>query len=207
MRAREQLDAALGGKAAGPAKRTGLCRPKTKAQLAPQLDDESVRVLSQRVAQPGGAHGHVPEQVPDLRPSEGGQGSRKPGFTVLHRTLVGQPRVRPERAPDVDERGLDLRAHPRFGRATPTFDCPQALRFSLWRSASTIIWTSSSKLTLGCQPSLARVFVQSASSRSTSAGRSRPGSITTCFCQSRPTCPKAISANSRTLCDCPLPMT
>src|SRR5205823_7869006 len=75
------------------------------------------------------------------------------------------------------------------------------------KSASTIMRTSSAKLVRGAHSSSRRALPGSACRVSTSAGRTNRGSTVTYFCQSRPTCEKASSHNSRTECISPVPIT
>ena len=60
---------------------------------------------------------------------------------------------------------------------------------------------------IGSQPSTRLAFEASPIRWSTSAGRRNCGSTRTCFCQSRPTRPNAISTRSRTECAMPVATT
>ena len=68
------------------------------------------------------------------------------------------------------------------------------------RSASTIICISSAKEVRALQPSCSRALVGSARRLSTSAGRTKAGSVRTKSSGSRPTCWKAMSTQSLTEC-------
>src|SRR6266487_5678966 len=83
----------------------------------------------------------------------------------------------------------------------------QNLHASRSRSASTMIFTSCSKLTCGAHSSSRFAWLASASSVSTSAGRTNRGSIFTYFFQSSPTWPNAAAHRSRTVCIVPVPTT
>src|SRR4030095_2424468 len=75
----------------------------------------------------------------------------------------------------------------------------QRLHASRFRSASTIIRTSSGKPTSGVQPSFRRALAGFPQSVFPSAGRKSALSTTTYFFQERPTWSNAISQNSRTV--------
>src|ERR1700729_2700101 len=123
-------------------------------------------------------------------------------FVRVVRAAAGQD-VRTLAAQLVDEISADESSRAGHERPHAIFPCAyeREREDRRSRSASTIVATSSSKLTVGVHPSIFLALPASPIKTSTSAGRTKRGSMTTYGSNDpRPAASKALRTKSRTLC-------